>query len=72
MEAQPDACQWEPLAERSLKPLAESLRPEHVPLAVVSLGAQAARPLAPIPSEVQRPAQEQLEWRVAQPQMPPE
>jgi len=69
---QPAAPQWEPLAEHSLKSVAEPLRLEHVPLAVVSLGVRAARPLAPIPSEAQRPARGQLESRVVQPPKVPE
>jgi hypothetical protein len=69
MEAQPDAPQWELQAERSL---AELLRPEPVPLGAVSPVAQAARPPAPIPSEAQPRAPEQLEPPVAQPPRLPE
>jgi hypothetical protein len=72
MEKQPDAPQWEPLAEHSLKPVAEPLRPEHEPPALVSLGVQAAPPLAPILLEVQQPVREQLASRVAQPPKLPE
>ena len=58
--------------ERSLKSLAELLRPEHVPRSVVSLGVPAARPLAPMPPVAQRRAQEQPEPPGAQQPTPPE
>ena len=73
MEAQPDAPQEEPPpVECSLKPLEEFLPPELVLLAAVSPGAQAARPLAPTPSEAQPRAPERPEPPVAQPPSLPE
>jgi hypothetical protein len=58
--------------ERSLKPSAEFLRPEPVPLGVVSPAVPAARPPVPIPSEGRRHAPEQPEPLAAEPPTLPE
>ena len=72
MEQRSDAARQEPLPACSLKSLADLPQPEHVPLSAVSPGVPAARPLAPMPPEAQRRAQEQLEPRVVQPPTLPE
>jgi hypothetical protein len=72
MEQPSDAARQEPLPACSLKSLADLPQPEHVPLSAVSPGVPAARPLAPMPPEAQRRAQEQLEPRVVQPPTLPE